>query len=372
MKTLCLNVTDSCCISCRYCFCHHAPNFMPFQVADDAAKWLLSQCENPNICFFGGEPTMCWDDIIVPLVEKYPQINYSITTNGVLLDEERIKFTSEHKMPFLLSMDGAEETQSYNRDKASFGKLDSLVIPTLLEYFPNTTFRGTIIPATCAHTLENIFYAQNKGFKKCFFTINIFEDWDNEARAAVEQAIDSYAYYYSQSYVEDKSIIELTPFTAMIKNIIRHELDIGERDASENKCGLGKNYAAVDYKGDIYTCQEVVTIEDYRDRFKIGDIYNGIDEKALKRVASYMVNDIEIKSTEEDKCYDCPLKSTCKRDTCQINNMICSGNCLVQSENQCWWNQLLYKEAYKVISLLQNIPNFQDYMKRIISGKEEI
>jgi sulfatase maturation enzyme AslB (radical SAM superfamily) len=60
---------------------------MSFQIADDTCKWLLSNSNTPQIFFFGGEPTLRWDDIIVPLVEKYPEIEYSITTNGFVLDK---------------------------------------------------------------------------------------------------------------------------------------------------------------------------------------------------------------------------------------------------------------------------------------------
>ena len=69
-------------------------------------------------------------------------------------------------------------------------------------------------------------------------------------------------------------------------------------------------------------------------------------------------------------CENCPLSFCCKKNTCQINNFICNQHCLIQSENQCWWNKLLYKYAALSISILQNLPNFQKYMEDIILEKE--
>lgn len=344
---------------------------MPFQVADDALAWVSGNAEHPSVFFFGGEPTLRWDDIIVPIVEKYPNARFSITTNGSQLNEERLTFIADHGISLMLSMDGDRETQAYNRDKVSFDKLD-LLIPTLLECCPNTPFRGTIIPATCSHTLENIIYAQNKGFKSCYFTINIFEEWDEKSRSLLEQAIDGYAYYFAKSFLDNKRIINFTPFTDMIAQILKGEIGVLDNRVNEYKCGLGNGYAAVDYKGDIYTCQEIVTMRDCNEQFRIGNIYTGVNKQAIERMIKVMVNDTEIRCDIPEKCLDCPLKESCKKNTCQINNFLCSKNCLVQSKNQCWWNLLLYKEAYKVISLLQNTPNFQNYMKNIIIGKEEI
>ena len=55
-----------------------------------------------------------WDNIIVPLVNKYPQIKYSITTNGSLLTEEKISFLAQNNFSVMLSMDGNELTQNFS------------------------------------------------------------------------------------------------------------------------------------------------------------------------------------------------------------------------------------------------------------------
>lgn len=366
---LCLNITDSCNFNCKYCFVNKKPNHMSFDVADKAIQWLLenTNSKNPSVFFFGGEPTLQWDNIIVPLVNKYSQLQYSITTNGFLLNEEKIDFLAEHNFAVMLSMDGNEITQSYNRNENSFEKLDT-IIPYLLEKIQPVNFRGTIIPDTCEYTFENIDYAQSKGFKKCYFTINIFEQWTNEKKQLLEREIKKYVLAYINSFINEKEIINFTPLTNMIQLIIKNEIGILDNNINIYKCGLGNSYAAINYKGDIFTCQEIVT-SDNNELFNIGNIYSGLNTDKINYLTNIIVNDMPIVNNETS-CQDCPLKFCCKKNMCQVNNYLCNNHCLIQSYNQCWWNQLLYNCAAFIISCLQDLPNFQEYMKNIILEKE--
>lgn len=367
IKTICLNLTDQCNFNCKYCFVKQKPNSMSFKVADDTIKWLLQNNTEKEltVIFFGGEPTLEWDNIIVPLVNKYPKIKYSITTNGYLLNKEKIDFLAKNNFSVLLSMDGAETTQNYNRKENSFKKLDN-IIPYLIDNIQYNGLRGTIIPATCHHTFENILYAQNKKFNQCYFTINIFENWSEQDKKKLELEIKKYALAYVNSFVNNYSLINFTPFTDMVKLLIKKEIDILDNNININKCGLGNNYAAINYKGDLFTCQEIVTDEENNELFKIGNIYTGIDINKINYLQKIIVNNLPIKNNKTNECEKCPLLFCCKKNTCQINNYICNNDCLIQSYNQCWWNLLLYKTAAWVISILQTLPNFQEYMKIII------
>jgi uncharacterized protein len=119
-----LILTHACNLQCRYCFVSQENTDMSLQVALDAIDFLMKN--NPpsmtcHVCFFGGEPLLKWDEIIVPTVEYkeriYPdrKITFSITTNCVLLTEDKIHFMKEHKIGILTSIDGAKDTQYYNR-----------------------------------------------------------------------------------------------------------------------------------------------------------------------------------------------------------------------------------------------------------------
>ena len=105
---VCLNVTEECNLACKYCFTEHHPNYMTLDVAKDAAKWLYNNAIEsskiqekeviPTIGFFGGEPTLMWDSIIVPLIswieEQNWKFNFGITSNSVL-DASKISPSSQ-------------------------------------------------------------------------------------------------------------------------------------------------------------------------------------------------------------------------------------------------------------------------------------
>ena len=110
-----MNVTDECNNKCPYCFVHFQKNYMTFETADKAARFLLENCKKngknqiPSIAFFGGEPLLCFNSVIKPLVEKYDgKFKWSVTTNGTLLTEEIIDFLSDHHFGILLSWDGVK------------------------------------------------------------------------------------------------------------------------------------------------------------------------------------------------------------------------------------------------------------------------
>lgn len=365
ITSMCLNVTDDCNFNCQYCFVKQKPNYMTFQVADDAVKWLLSnKNQNDNfsqyqITFFGGEPTLQWENIIVPLVEKYPKINYSITTNGYLLNTNKIDFLKKHNFSVLLSMDGNKQTQEINRKKNSFDKINS-IIPYLIQKLPNSGYRGTIIPKTCQYTFENLNYVQSQGFKQCYFTIDIFNTWTEQNKKDLELELKKFTLAYIDSFVNNKFLINFTPLTNMIITIIKKELGINIESAH---CGLGEGYCSIDSKGDIYTCQAIVTNDKYNSIFEIGNIYQGIETQKHKILKEHNSKNF---FKENPQCSDCLLNFYCKNNMCITNNYICNQNCIKFSENQCWWNQLLYNNACYIISVLQNLSSFQKYIENIL------
>ena len=120
LTNICLNVTDACNLACRYCFVEQHPHYMTLDVAKQAVHFILNNLEKKNkkfnknerasITYFGGEPMLMWDEIIVPLTNyirenNYP-INLSITTNGTLLNEEKIIYLKNKEIFPLLSIDG--------------------------------------------------------------------------------------------------------------------------------------------------------------------------------------------------------------------------------------------------------------------------
>lgn len=121
---ICANLTEDCNFACRYCFTEHHPNHMSYKVAQDIVHWLdnnakiSSQIQEkeviPHMGFFGGEPSLKWDDIIVPIVnyvkENNIKMTFSITSNCSLLTPDKVDFLRMNNIGLLISMDGGRET----------------------------------------------------------------------------------------------------------------------------------------------------------------------------------------------------------------------------------------------------------------------
>ena len=122
-----LSLTNRCNLSCEYCFVKQNPQDMTLEIAEKAISILLDNCklknEKPRINFFGGEPLLKFNELIVPIVEKYHDIiSFGITTNGVLLDEDIVDFFTKYNIKVLLSFDGIPIVQNKQRSN-SFDKV---------------------------------------------------------------------------------------------------------------------------------------------------------------------------------------------------------------------------------------------------------
>lgn len=399
---ICLNVTEACNFACKYCFTEHHPNFMTFDVAKDSLLWLVENCKIkekitgnkviPHIGFFGGEPTLMWDEIIVPLVnyakEKQIECSWGITSNCSLLTKEKVDFLTENNIGLLLSMDGYKTTQNINRpckDKNlnSF-ELVEKNLPYIIKHFPDTTFRGTITAETSSYLFENILYAASMGFNNCFFIINEFEEWDKQAKKNVQNEIAKYCLYIINAFKNNKPFITLRPFEQAINKIIAINSIIATAPKdkefetvgnSENqKCGLGSGYGSINYKGDIFACQEVASRQGEKNIFLIGNIYNGgIDEEKLLTLRNnYFNRPIKRYNYNNPKmCENCLQKLVCISNVCQVNNYILYKDFAATPDCWCWWSTLMMQAAQFVMQVLgkNNNERFKKYLEIELTGQ---
>lgn len=392
---ICLNVTEACNMNCTYCFTEHHPHYMTLEVAKDVARWLQQNSIEsakiqekeviPTIGFFGGEPTLMWDSIIVPLIEWIEEqqwkFNFGITSNCVKMDKEKVDFLVTHNIGLLLSMDGDKATQDYNRplkdkSKSSFDEVDKN-LDYIVQNLPYTTFRSTIIPATAQHLFENLMYAGNKGFERVFAIINEFEEWTLEDRAIIEQELDKYCFYVIDACRKEANFVKLRPFEQAINKIIsinQYCLLHSEQEVNEfaigpeplKRCGLGSEYGSVNYKGDIFACQEVASRQGEKDIFYIGNIYTGIELDRLQQLQNDFINR-PIKRynyNDPNKCKTCLASPICEANLCQVNNYILYKDFSALPDCWCWWNNLLMEKAQFVMQVLGYHKNefFKQYL----------
>ena len=377
-----LVVTHACNLRCRYCFVHKQPEYMTFDTALASAKFLIENAESvnkvPNLNFFGGEPMLMWDDIISPLTtwirrEYKKPFTIGITTNGTLLDDDKIKFLLDNQVSLLFSIDGDKETQDYNRPYHNGdGSFDSLkdIIPKIVANFPYVTFRSTTIPETCRHVFDNIMFARDCGFLKFYIVPNVFEEWTDSQKDTLKKEWDKYINYYIEEYRHNNIPIEISSLGDALKDIKKINYAVSHNQyrtlnqcSACGKCGLGStNSASIDPKGNIYGCQEMTSNEGEQSIFYIGNIYSGVDDsKRLALMQSF--NDVAATGTN---CSSCRYNRICNGG-CVANNYMINGSLSVNPPMYCWWQQTLLDSAIYIMQTLGNEKNelFRDKWSRL-------
>lgn len=358
-------LTNQCPLVCRYCFVNQNVNRMSYQTALDATNFLIKNSEEtkatPSIVFFGGEPLMEWDTIIVPLTkyirnEYKKQFKLSITSNCVLMTEDKLKFMKENSIDLLFSIDGDKETQDYNRpyhnNKGSFDTLEPK-IAMIRKYFPSVTFRATIDKNTCMNTFHNMKFAVERGFKGMFFIPNVFDDWNEKQKEILKEQVRLFGDYFIDNARNGK-IISLNNLDKLFRNITtinkRHSLGLGKTEVY-HKCGLGTgNCSSIAVDGTIYACQEMPTNDEI---FEIGNIYDGENIEKRKKLSSLfdyrLVRGL-------NNCKDCKMQLTCDGG-CIANNFMNNGDINIASDMWCFWQQILLEEAIRICNVLGNERN---------------
>lgn len=380
------------------CFVQQKPHFMDFQTAKDGIDFLVrnqekklikhpaAKKEKVSVTFFGGEPTLLWDDIIVPLVqyteEKYPNIvNFGITTNGTLLNEDRIKWLYNHNIRPLLSIDGAKETQDFNRpcrDGRSSFDLMSKNIPIILKYFPNTTFRATIYEPTVKYLYENYLFAIKNGFRNIFLCPNARDSWSDEGLATLHEEINKIFTYNILSFMEGVNPIQCSNIDDAFLSILNHDRQIhsGKKwnlapERNVVRCGLGTGSISIAYDGKLFGCQEQDS-RDTNDYFYIGDIYNGINEER-HRIILNDYNKAEMITCEDSSlCDTCIRRLSCIHETCPSVSHDMFNNFFIRPKVDCLYAQWLQENAITMMDFLVNQEQnetFKLYLEKCYQGQ---
>ena len=360
-----LILTNQCPLACKYCFVNQNVERMSYQTALDSANFLIRNSKEtgftPSITFFGGEPLLEWNSIIVPLTNylrnEYKQpFNISITSNCVLMTEDKLKFMKENNIGLLFSIDGDKKTQDINRPfhngNGSFDTLEPK-IDSILKYFPNMTFRATIHKPTSKHTFHNMKFAIEKGYSNMFFIPNVFDDWTEEDKAVLKEQLSLFGDYFigmarKGKIIRLNNLDRIFPKILEINNAYKKNLD---RPILSHKCGLGTGSgASISPNGKIYACQEMVTNDDV---FLIGDIYNGDDLEKRKQLAS-LFNSQKVYGLND--CKDCKFDKICD-GACVANNYLWSKDLNRIPDMYCYWQQILLDEAIRICNVLGSEKN---------------
>ncbi len=294
VKALCLHVAHTCNLNCSYCFAsqgkyHGERALMSFEVGKRALDFLIENSghrTNLEVDFFGGEPLMNWE-VVKQLVEyartqeepHHKKFRFTLTTNGMLIDDDVIDFANREMSNVVLSLDGRKEIHDALRvDYAGNGSYDRIV-PKFQKLVKarggkNYYMRGTFTHANPDFT-KDLFHMADLGFTELSMEPVVCAPGDSAALTpedieVVKQQYELLAVDMLRREKEGKPItfyhymLDLTGGPCIYKRI--------------SGCGSGTEYMAVTPWGDLYPCHQFVGEEKY----KLGNIWDGVTNTKLR------------------------------------------------------------------------------------------
>ena len=294
VKALCLHIAHSCNLNCSYCFAsqgkyHGDRALMSFEVGKRALDFLVENSvsrRNLEVDFFGGEPLMNFD-VVKKMVEYAREIEgpanknsrFTLTTNGLLIDDDVIDFANREMSNVVLSLDGRREVHDRFRvDYAGRGSYDRIV-PKFKKLVDSRDGKNYYMRGTFTHYnpdfLEDIRTMLDLGFSELSMEPVVSSPEDDGAltEADLPIVLSQYEKLAELMLERDKAG---KPFT-----FYHYMIDLSGGPCIYKRisgCGSGTEYMAVTPWGDLYPCHQFVGEE----RFRLGDIYTGVTNKAVQ------------------------------------------------------------------------------------------
>jgi len=294
VKALCLHVAHTCNLNCEYCFAsqgkyHGDRAVMSFEVGKRALDFLIENSgsrRNLEVDFFGGEPLMNFD-VVKELVayarsiekEKGKNFRFTLTTNGVLIDDDVIDFANREMSNVVLSLDGRKEVHDrYRVDYAGNGSWEKIV-PKFQKLVKAREGKNYYMRGTFTHAnpdfLADIRQMLDLGFNELSMEPVVCAEGDPSELTKEDLPIVLKQYEELAELMLEREK-EGRPFT-----FYHYMIDLTGGPCIYKRisgCGSGTEYMAVTPWGDLYPCHQFVGDE----KFKLGDIWKGVDNTAIQ------------------------------------------------------------------------------------------
>lgn len=339
VKALCLHVAHTCNLNCSYCFASQGRYegeraLMSFEVGKRAMDFLIENSgtrRNLEVDFFGGEPLMNFD-VVKQLVayarsiekEKNKNFRFTLTTNGVLIDDDVIDFANKEMSNVVLSLDGRKEIHDRFRvDYAGNGSWEKIV-PKFQRLVNARGRKGYYMRGTFTHAnpdfLEDIRTMLDLGFTELSMEPVVTAPNDPSALTEADRRIVM-EQYEKLAELMLKRDAEGKPFT-----FYHYMIDLKGGPCIYKRisgCGSGTEYMAVTPWGDLYPCHQFVGDE----KFRLGDIWHGVSNTAIQNEFA----SCNVYAREE--CRDCWAR------------LYCSGGCAANAYHATGSVRGVYKEG---------------------------
>ncbi len=327
VKALCLHIAHDCNLACKYCFAgegeyHGDRSLMSYEVGKKALDFLIANSGNRvnlEVDFFGGEPLMNFQ-VVKDLVaygrsqekEHNKKFRFTLTTNGVLLDDDVMEFANKEMANVVLSIDGRKEVHDAMRPtRNGKGSYDLIIdkFKKMAELRNQTNYyvRGTFTHHNTDFS-KDVLHLADLGFKQISMepvvagpdmdyaitpedVSKICEEYDLLAKEMVKREREGKGFNFFHF------MIDLSGGPCIYKRL--------------SGCGSGTEYLAVTPWGDLYPCHQFVGMED----FKVGNVDEGVTNTEV--VDEFKLCNVYAKP----KCRDC------------FARFYCSGGCAANSYN---------------------------------------
>ncbi len=328
VKALCLHVSHDCNLRCKYCFASTGDfgtgrKIMPVEIAKKAIDWVVKKSgkrHNIEVDFFGGEPLMALDTVKHTVdyaraheAEWNKHFRFTMTTNGMLLNDENTKYFNEHMDNCVLSLDGRKEVNDKNRLMVNGKGSYDIIVPKFLKLIEQRDnnkdyyVRGTF-------TRDNLDFAED--------VISIADLGVDSISVEPVTADDSDPYSIRE---EDLPII-FSEYERLAKimltrkdfNFFHFNVDLTQGPCVIKRmrgCGAGCEYIAVTPDGEIYPCHQFVGKEEY----KMGSVLSDAFDMEISNIFAGM----NIYTREE--CKSCWARFYCSGG-CSAANLNANGD----------------------------------------------
>lgn len=327
VKAACLNVSHDCNLACKYCFAgegeyHGKRELMDVETGKRALEFLIENSgsrKNIEVDFFGGEPLINFD-VVKDLVsygrklekDSDKKFRFTLTTNGVLIDDDFMDFADKELVNVVLSMDGRKEIHDFMRPFRGGQDSYDHIVTNVNKFVEKRGDKKHYIRGTFTrHNLDfskDILHMADLGYKE--ISIEPVVAPDSEDYAIKESDVPVLLEEYEKLAVEMAN----RQGTKEEFNFFHFNIDLTGGPCVYKRlsgCGAGSEYVAITPNGDIYPCHQFVGMQE----FIIGNVFTGIRNTELM---------------EEFKGVNVYTKKECK--TC-FANMYCSGGCMANAYN---------------------------------------
>ena len=340
IKSMCINISHDCNLRCEYCFAAKGDFgqgrcLMSFETAKKAIDFIIANSgtrRNLEVDFFGGEPLMNFD-VVKKTVEyarsiekKYNKnFRFTITTNGLLLDDEKIEYINREMNNAVLSLDGRKEVNDRMRVTPNGKGCYDIIVPKYQKLVASRGdkdyyIRGTFTKYNLDFT-KDVLHFKELGFEqlsiepvvsdpKLDYSIKyedlplVFEEYERLAQTIIESR--KKGEYFNFFHF----MIDLDQGPCAIKRL--------------RGCGCGNEYVAVTPQGDIYPCHQFVGNE----AFKMGNLNDGTFDNDMKLMFA------RSNVYSKENCKDCWAKFYCSGG-CNANNYQYEGDIRKSHKTSC-------------------------------------